>query len=831
MEQLNAWKLSRAAGASINLQALSTRARQFTSTLDQTGPVSLIVTRDREAITDWFVAPASQQASNAAINLATSLAARADQADGLPDLDAPYVGWLVAKPGAATRDTQAGTDPAEVSRGLARMMQAGSWVGISIRQPKRAEIRRSHRWYKHRLGTALPTHHAFSDGTVVISVFAGGHSKDEVKSMLSQVSAMLPGFDVTTGVKIAAPAKAVVLPAVLGLTAFGGTAYLTKGDLLLANAAGAVPAGYAVGISTGVIPTQSSKTLSTLATGRLPKSLSRRFPPKKPKSPKAAQIAGTRAAEGDPGSYPLATSSFLVGPTVPIGLVAPHAGAATGSNVNEIRAIPKELVTRIGPVIGFGGPDDTPVHISARDLFAGISAFGAPGSGKSWFIHALWAWMVLDRIEPSGIPGAPGSHNALIAFEGKEWSGAEAYKAWSEGFGDRVVVVDALDPNTYAIDLFAGVEGSAAKKARWMLSALKYTFDEGEIKGRSSETFEMVLPAALSVTPEIATEAGVPTNLSPFGYASILLGSKGDAEAVRLATALAVAADKAEAEAKKAHQRELTDGSKVDADKAFTELGEVVKELNPIFGFGNAKPVSESVRRTQTEAARNKIKALMALEPFWSPDRKKITWKQVLDNHGAVIINTSNSSSGEIMDTESVKALSSLLMFGLKTAIEQTCPGWQNQGRSVSIFSDELTYLAGNSSEVLSWLRNQGRSFGVKPFFATQYPEQLPDALRVTVMGFGTLLAFSQNNHRVIADIVADLALNGEEWSSADIAGMERYTAAIRTTVDGQRPPTTMLRLASFEDGLRERGPEATRAALARFRKAQGWGPDGRLSP
>jgi hypothetical protein len=534
--------------------------------------------------------------------------------------------------------------------------------------------------------------------------------------------------------------------------------------------------------------------------------------PRKPNKANPNAHAGSKQGRDSEGSYPLAADSYLVGPTVMVGLVAPHAGAASGATMTDARTVPATLTGRIGPSIGVAGSAAEPIHLPADSAYAGIALLGSPGSGKSLLLRAVFGWACLERKRPTGNPGWPGVRNAIVAFESKG-DGAEMYQRWATAAGDKTVVVQVADPSSYAIDLFA-VPGSASEKASWFTNAMIYAFGEGAIQDRSFETLQAVLTGGIAVTPEVAVEAGLPGNQGPLWYAFVLLGGQGDTKGTALAAAIAAAGVEAE---RKANAMALGDGGSGPVT-ASTDLGVASEKLAPMYGTTGGK-VTESQRRNLTEAARNKVGQLLALDSWWSTTRRSVTWDQVLDGHRSLIINTGVTTSGQIVDDKLSAQMSSLLMYGLKSAIQRRCSGWQDAGRSVTIFADELSLVAGASPEVVAWLRNQGRSYGVRPVFATQYPEQLPREVRTAFMSFGTLIAFGQQNAAVVAEIVADLSLGGDEWVPSDISGMEPFSAAVRTAVAGHRQPTVVVKVTPFEMGLTT-DPAGT---FADFAAKQGW--------
>ena len=138
--------------------------------------------------------------------------------------------------------------------------------------------------------------------------------------------------------------------------------------------------------------------------------------------------------------------------------------------------------------------------------------------------------------------------------------------------------------------------------------------------------------------------------------------------------------------------------------------------------------------------------------------------------------------------------------YALKIAVQQNCSGWGEQQRHISIFADEISVLAKSSSEVIVWLRSQGRSYGVRPFIAAQWPDQLPSRVRSAFMSFATMFWFQQSDHEVIADGVGRLSVNGGEWTSSDIANLAKYQAIMHATADGRLRMPTTVHMASWLD-------------------------------
>ncbi len=202
-------------------------------------------------------------------------------------------------------------------------------------------------------------------------------------------------------------------------------------------------------------------------------------------------------------------------------------------------------------------------------------------------------------------------------------------------------------------------------------------------------------------------------------------------------------------------------------------------------------------------AARNKIDVLMEVPHWWSESRRRGSWRDALNNHAAVVINTGVSRSGMFIDEEVGSTIAAMTAYALKTSIQQTCSGWESQGRYVSIFADEVAVLARSSAEVIEWLRAQGRSYGVRPFLACQWPDQLPPKVRGAFMSFATMFWFQQSSAEVIADAVGRLSIGGGEWTSADIGNLEKFQAILHATAGGRLLPPAPVRMAYWTDERR----------------------------
>ena len=814
MEQ-RIFRLARAGSIETNPTTFTQRAGTFASAATNSGQATLLTRREKSGLNGYLILPAAALGANAPLHLAHTVGARAEEAEMPEDLgDTPSIGTLNYKPSPALRETQAGIDPTELPRLLANAMPEGSWVAVTMRKPSNKERKFYTAWLGNRLGTAVPTHHSTSPTAIVVSITAGGSSPEEVTSLLSQVTAGLPGFDLDSGVKFAPTKHALFFGLPIGLLLAAATLFGLPH--LPAEYAAYIPAILApvlYGISgvaallglaalTGRIPSPDATLRNRLTNPSFSAPATRAGRPRPPR--KEQTIRGSRTINGEKvpyekfvpasdGDYPLAADAFMVGPNVVVGMVSPHAGAVSGVAATSARSTPPAMLQAIGPLLGAN--DDGSAHLSAAAMLFGVAVVGKPSSGKSLLVRSLFGWHCLERVSPSGKPGYPGNRNTLIAFESKG-DGVAKYVKWAHTLGDKVLVIDVADPRTRGIDLFA-VPGDNKAKAVFFTNALKYTFGPEAIGPRSFPTIVAILTAALSVDDRVIDsiedrdERILKPGMSPLYYAFQLLAGTSDKIAVQLATGI-------KALGIKLRERGTPDETLEHAYIAISSLFE---------------DRTESARRPFLEPPRNKFEQLLIMEDWWSPSRKKVTWQQILEGHHSVVINTGSSPSGILLDDEQNQQISSLLMYSMQNAMKRTCSGWLEQSRYVTLFADELALLAGTSPEVVAWIRDQGRSYGIRGILATQRPEQLGAALRNNFLTYATLISFAQTDVTTAGEVAANVGSNGE-WTTEDIQHLEPYHVVVRSEVEQRRQSAFMVELPNFE------------ADITSFAAAQGYVQD-----
>lgn len=782
-----------------SLEHNPTALRQRASSALSTAPTgtTFVTRREGQMLAHYLVMPGEGHAEP--IIAAKSIAARAEKSEA-PDLSLNEAYAVLQMPanGVPGSNPQMNAEIAAVVDAASSSLRDGEWVAVSIRRPSQQEVVQHSKWLSQY---GVHTHHSKEASAVLVSLWSGADTSAHAQDLLQQVAGALPGFDMPRYAQAVASGR-VKFGFALG--ALLGAAYALVPQFV--DVALPYPMlGYAVAGASCVgfvlaaldkLPSRAKRIRARMRSGLVPAPPRRIIPAAGAKTQKTdAEGNVTQVARN--GAYPLSNEAFLVGAVTPLTVIAPHAGAQSGAGMTAQRSVPPQLFSAEGPLVGYSGDDQ--VHLTDDGDWRGLMALGAAGSGKSVLIQGIWGY---DSMRKTGIVGRRrGKFNSMVAFDTKDGKSATAYVQWARDAGQPVirtkedfdawnnsgrlapplVVIDMADQSaTFGVELFPGA-GDPVNRARRAVNALKYTFGATSIGPESFATLSRVLIGAFAVTPSVAAEAKVEVGRSAFYYAGLLLGTRGDELGSQLADALRSAGER--------------DGDQNALDAS--------GYLAPLYG----PKVTPAQRRSLTSAPQNKMEQMLAAEQWWSRPTRP-SWASLLEANASVVVNF-GQSGGFLMDAEQREQLASLMLYTLHEEIKLTCVGWQDEGRSVSIYADELKHIAGNSPDVVNWARQDGRSFGVRLIVATQEPEQLEDSVRRTVMGLGTLVAFKQDDVDVIRQVIANIDIDGGGWEASDLRNLPQFHAIVRTHFDGQSLTPFTVRVAFFE-GMR--GDEFVRA-------------------
>lgn len=819
------FRLTRDRDMDDNPATFAKRSETFAAAVNEKEHATLLVKKTEAGLEDYFISARPDE--RAVRELANAVGAKYERVEA-PELNTDSVGHIVLmKDGATARETIAGYDPRDLSRQLVTLLdEPGSWVAITFRQATNTEKKRHRAWLEHRMGTKNPTHHTQGLTSVVIRVLAGTPEHETTEILLDQIARALPGFDLQTVAKTPTPVKESA-PALVAATLF--TAAAIAGFFTPAVAAFQIPFA-ALAILAGLIGLSRYRGWTLTRGHWLELAIANEHtwfatPPKwhglHYVKPRDERTKGTKTISERDGDYPFASTTFCVGPTVITGLVAPQAGVASGERVVTREEVPPVFLHRVGPYIG--DTDAGKVYLPADMTLYGTAIVGSPGSGKSRLIHGLYTWMMLEKRKPAGLRGFPGERNTLIAFESKG-GGMPAYRRWAETIGEDLLVIDLNRPDSYAIDML-DVPGTFNERANFFVNAMIYAFGKESIQDRSFRTLVTAVAGGLCVIDGVAdniAEATLDPNSGPFYYAHTILGGQGHKAAVELMSAIIAKSnsyERALPDIRDALDRGAYDRVPDQKAQAQAFVAFAMSYIDAANGLRDLKDRSPSAFQNLTDAPANKVFQLLesAGRSWFSKNRPKISWKQILESHRSVIINTGASELGDAVPDRLSQQMSSMMLFTLKEAIARHCVEWNDAGRSVSLFSDELSLLAGHSSEVLQWVRDQGRSFGVRPFFATQRPEQLPNDVRSVFLNFANMISFVQDERATAMEIANAIETDGD-WTHDMIQHLAPFSAAVRAQYDRKRQQAFTVKVADYE------GPGGT--LRGEFAERQGYTAD-----
>ncbi len=740
------------------------RSRQFGAILKSGGVTSILLVGEESQVNTYIVTSDSVAGDNALNGIVNAVGARivGPANDNLIQRtfeSSPSIGALraVASSG-PSKSIQQNTNPVELAQIANSLLGPGTWVCLTMRPSTPSEMRRVRKWYRVNDPT-VRTHHTSELNQATFSLLAGARHDEEVENILLSIAGSMPGFDVDTKVDILKYSHTPTIVAiVVALMCVVGGAFTPIGwPLYLLGAVSAIVGAL---FYRGILKTQSARTVESLMRGEIPVPPKRILPPAAPKAEKTGQDG--KVIPHRVGAWPLADRAFMASPTIFLGLASRHVSTSNESAVAASRAIPSILLSdTLGPITGIDDRENY-VHCSAADLWSGVGMFGIPGSGKTELMRSFFGWSILERVAPSHRAGWPGRNNALIVFEVK--GDASGWEQWVSDYGDQSITCDLFDVTTPAIDLYQFGD-TIEERGTSLASILSNAFPDSAIQGRSIDVITILLIASLAF-PLTEIWDNFEGDPNPINAGYTLCGGYGDERAVGLYQAMI---------------RYQTEHPSEEQQKVLARMAAYFVSMTP------------TARRNEFNAARNKFSKLSQnLGAWFLSTRPRFTWKQALENNWIVIFNYGSTSGAA--DESSRRGLSATLLTALQISIQQTCGNWDKEGRRVSIFIDELSVMVDVLGDVINWVRNQGRSFGVCPFFAAQMPEQLTKETRTTVAGLGHFFWFRQSASDIIAEAARDLSNYGT-WTAQEIAALPNFYALMRSTVQGQAQPAVFLRI------------------------------------
>ena len=480
----------------------------------------------------------------------------------------------------------------------------------------------------------------------------------------------------------------------------------------------------------------------------------------------------TRASgdDGDPHKsrvhgYALQRTTLPLPAGALAGLAAP--GARRSAAVTPLTGRPPALDGADGPLVGVDA-DGRDVRLCADAMYGGVFLLGAPGGGKSNLLHGLLAWQ----------GSVHGVGDVAVAFESKGGEGVRVLRA----HGSWPLVVDVNDPHAPMVDLLGA--GDAAERAERFASLMQAALGMVQVGPQSRIQLRDAVFVALSclplgVFPDRCRGLSVPVPEDWVSFAARLLGYSGVSDARALARACVLAAD----EPRVSQAVERLHGGSDGSGRSRLRDGELILRLS---------------------APLNKMGLLAGAPWLFDAARPTLSWHALVSRadgyaDARMIVNLGSALRADGdgrrrgLDDGTRRLLGALLFRGLRDEIVASCDGWQARGRSFTVAVDEVTDVigadggaSGGNGEVLEWLREKGRAYGVRLFAGTQYPGQLDERLLTSVSGLLTVGSFVLQ-----ASASAEPAGVAVGVGARRIMALPAFAIALRTV--GPAPQRVML--------------------------------------
>ena len=450
------------------------------------------------------------------------------------------------------------------------------------------------------------------------------------------------------------------------------------------------------------------------------------------------------------------------------------------ASVSALTVMPDQLDGCDGPILGVDAERRT-VRMSADALYGGVMLMGEPGGGKSNMMHGVAGWM--------------GSRHhmgdVLVDFESKGVDAQPVLKRLIPG----LLVVDVNDPATPMIDLLGA--GPAAERADRFANLMQAALGVQQIGPQSRIQLRDATLVALTGlnVPDLKARCNACNVPVPSGwveYAARLLGRNGVMDARMLGRASVFACD--------------TRG-----------VRDAVERLHGGVSDKGTPKIRDGELAGLLRAPMNKMDVLASAGRVFAPGRRVLSWASVIRrsahagdvrimvNLGAAVRAGVDGRHADLPDGAR-RLIGALLFRGLKDEIVASCAGWQACGRAVRVLVDELTDVlgadgdtGGGNADILAWLREKGRAYGVQLVAGTQNAIQLEGGLLASVTGLMTVGTFVLR-----ADLTAGPSAVAVGSDPATVRGLPLHTVLVRTV--GPPPdmaglPPMILSVPHFDAG------------------------------
>lgn len=538
-------------------------------------------------------------------------------------------------------------------------------------------------------------------------------------------------------------------------------------------------------------------------------------PSRKSTSSDNAAADGHESDKATVVAYPTQRSTLLLAPMTLLTLYMP-VGEATA--VQQRNYPVPETLSRGGIYIGLD-QNGRKAYIPAECLSGGIAVFGMAESGKSVLAQGIMEWADLSR--DTSDPRHWGRDTRIIDFAMKSDEVVDAMqefraKHWPTDTGDeardranrmRMGRVSYLaDPRYPCLDMLGLRDGRNARNTAASIAAtMQFAFEQGDILNDSLDVITTAMTIAIAVERR-PDRRGVTEAVRRL---ESRYPGAGKAQAAKSAIGwcvMALGGASGEIGAARALGQYCRD---VDAaaNHGDEDMRLAVEAADRLYGVDGKQGIGDQRLRDKFRASLNKVNQFLECEHVFTQRRGRITWGDVLNHPGDyhfvfsphVTVNADGSETFRTLPDRMDRILAKWMMYRLDSVVTGTCQGWQKRGRHTMFVCDELSLLANAENRILCKMKDIWRGYGWIPVFATQYPDQLPDDLRKSVMGYGTLMSFATLDVPTAEMISLRMGATAG-WTADAICNLPQYCVAASVKLHEQLQPAFIFHAHDFQN-------------------------------
>ena len=221
-----------------------------------------------------------------------------------------------------------------------------------------------------------------------------------------------------------------------------------------------------------------------------------------------------------------------------------------------------------------------------------------------------------------------------------------------------------------------------------------------------------------------------------------------------------------------------------------------------LLDFGGFMRLPARERDARMRSTINRLRELITNPHLFvrDPMRPAVSVAQIIDSHRPIVVNV--RGDGFAMTESAVTRIGSLFLHLLWSQARQQCIGWQQQGRSLTIYCDELASIsgAGSGDDVIRDMDDQGRSLGIEAVYALQRYGQLPPRTQSAIRNFAHKIVFRLPDPESAVEAHRSLSLEGSPWSTQTIQTFPDYNAVARISSRGVPQPPFTLNIVNDAD-------------------------------